>query len=110
MKIKQPVDDDFPNEHVFVASTNSLWFTTMANYLVTRKLPQHLSPSENKRIIKLNAFYSWIGGDLFRTGPELVIRRCVFEDELFDILRAFHDKPCGGHFIDNRKSYKVLHS
>ena len=27
-----------------------------------------------------------------------------------DILHAFHDGPCGGHFSDKRTTYKVLHS
>ena len=26
------------------------------------------------------------------------------------ILHACHDGPCGGHFFDKRKAYKVLHS
>jgi hypothetical protein len=29
---------------------------------------------------------------------------------MFDILRAFHDDPCGGNFVDKRTSYKVLRS
>ena len=29
---------------------------------------------------------------------------------MIDILHAFHDGPCGGHFSDKRTTYKVLHS
>jgi len=36
------------------------------------------------------------------------IRRCVREDEIFDILKACHDGPCGGHFADRRTGHKVL--
>jgi len=36
------------------------------------------------------------------------IRRCVCEDEIFDILKACHDGPCGGHFADRRTSHKFL--
>jgi hypothetical protein len=105
-----PVDDEFPDEHLFVVSTNSPWFAYVANYLVTGKFPQHLSPSEKKRIIQHSASYSWVGGDLFQTGPDLIIRRCVHEDEVFDILKYCHDEPCGGNFVDKRTTYKVLHS
>jgi hypothetical protein len=104
-----PVDDSFPDEHLFVVSTNILWFADIANYLATGKLPQHLSPRERQQIVKNNATYSWIGGDLFRTGPDMIIRRCVREDETYDILKACHDSPCGGHFTDKRTAYKVLH-
>jgi hypothetical protein len=37
-----------------------------------------------------------------------MIRKCVREDEILDILRACHDEPCGGHFADKRTAYKVL--
>jgi hypothetical protein len=72
-----PVDDSFPDEHLFVVSTNILWFADIANYLATGKFPQHLSPREKQQIVKNSATYSWIGGDLFRTGPDMIIRRCV---------------------------------
>ena len=29
---------------------------------------------------------------------------------MFDILKASHDEPCGGHFVDKRTTYKVLNS
>lgn len=43
-----------------------------------------------------------LGGDLFRTGLGLIIRRCVREDEVFDILKACHEEPCRGHFADKK--------
>lgn len=36
------------------------------------------------------------------------IRRCVREDEIFEILKSCHDQPCGGHFADRRTGHKVL--
>jgi len=59
--------DDFPNEHLFALVVISPWFVDLANYLITWKLPQHLSPREKQKNIKLSANYSWIEGDLFRT-------------------------------------------
>ena len=37
-----------------------------------------------------------------------MIGKCVREDEIFDILKEFHDEPCGDHFSDKQTSYKVL--
>ena len=62
-----PIDDSFPDEHLFDVSTNILWFADIANYLATGKLPQHLSPREKQQIVKNNATYSWIAGYLFHT-------------------------------------------
>eukprot|EP00253_Pinus_taeda_P026991 PITA_26991 len=41
-------------------------------------------------------------------GADMHIRRCVREDEIFDILKSCHDGPCGGHFPDRRTGHKVL--
>ena len=72
-----PVNDDFPDEHLSFLATKPPWYADLANYLTTRKLPQHLSSREKQRIVKISANYSWIEGDLFCTGPYLIIRRCV---------------------------------
>ena len=72
------------------------------------KLPTHLSKREKWKIIQQSARYCWIDGHLFYIGPDLEIRRCVKEDEVFHILKACHDEPCGGHFPDKRIGHKVL--
>jgi hypothetical protein len=104
------VFDEFLDEHLFALATHTPWFANIANYLAIGELPQHLSSREKQRIIRLSATYSWMGGDLYKTGPDLIIRQCVREDERHDILKASHDGPCGGHFSDKRTSYKILHS
>ena len=81
----------------------------LANYLSSGKLPSYFSPKKKRQVIKQSARYSWIIGDLFYTGNDLIIRRCIREDEILDILKACHDEPCGGHFADKRTTYKVFH-
>jgi hypothetical protein len=41
-----PVEDKFPDENLFTISTFTLWYADVANYLVTEKMPQKLSPRE----------------------------------------------------------------
>jgi hypothetical protein len=41
-----PVEDNFPDEKLFVISTFTPWYADVANYLVTGKMPQKLSPKE----------------------------------------------------------------
>jgi hypothetical protein len=104
------IDDSFPDENIFSLSVNTPWFVDMDNYLATRKLQSHLSPHEKRRIVTQSDNYSWVGHELFRTGPDLIIHRCVREDEIPKILRSCHEGPCGGHFSNKRTTYKVLHS
>eukprot|EP00253_Pinus_taeda_P017045 PITA_17045 len=103
-----PVDDSFPDEYRFAVSAHSPWYADIANYLVAGKLPSHLSHREKRKIIQQSARYSWISGCLFHTGIDQEIQRCVGEDEIYDILKACHDDPCGGHFADKRIAHKVF--
>eukprot|EP00253_Pinus_taeda_P020193 PITA_20193 len=40
--------------------------------------------------------------------PDQILRRCVREEEVFDILLTCHDEPCGGHFVAKRTAFKIL--
>ena len=99
-KEPQLVDDAFLDEHLFAISTNVPWFANVANYLVVGKLPRHMKSKEKKRIVQQSSIFSWIDGYFFYTGPYLVIRRCVRDDEIYPILRTSHDGPCGVNFAD----------
>jgi len=102
------VEAQFPDEHLFAVIVKTPWCVDVANYLAVGKLPKHLTPSERKLIVKRNTRFSWIRGYLFHTEADMHIRRCVKEDEIFDILKACHDGPCGGHFADCRTGHKFL--
>lgn len=102
------VEHQFPDEHLFAVAVQTPWYADVANYLVVGKLPKHLTPNERKQIVQKSTRFSWIGGYLFDTGADMHIRRCVQEDEIFDILKASHYGPCGGHFAEHRTEHKVL--
>jgi hypothetical protein len=53
-----PIDDSFPDEHIFSLSVNIPWFADMENYLDTRKLAPHLSPHKKRKIITQSDNYS----------------------------------------------------
>jgi hypothetical protein len=76
--------------------------------LVAGKVPPHLSPRERRNIIQKSDRYSWIGGYLFYIGLDQEIRRCVRDDEFYDLLKDCHDGPYGGHFVDKRTGHKIL--
>lgn len=102
------VDDQMPDEHLFAISVLSPWFADIANYLVSAQFPLHLSSKEKSKIVRKSAPFTWIEGNLFKLGPNQILRRCVREEEVFDILLTCHDGPCGGHFAVKRTSFKIL--
>ena len=77
-------------------STNTQWFSYIEIYLASGKLPPNMSAREKRMIIQLSANYSLTDGDLFRTCLDLIIRICVREDEMHNILKSCHYGPCGG--------------
>eukprot|EP00253_Pinus_taeda_P017976 PITA_17976 len=79
-----------------------------ANYLVSAQFPPYLSSKEKRKIVRKSAPFTWIGGNLFKLGPDQILRRCVREEEVFDILLTYHDGPCGGHFAAKRTAFKIL--
>jgi len=38
----------------------------------------------------------------------MIIRRCIREDEIIDILTSCHDQPFSGHFGAKRTTHKIL--
>jgi hypothetical protein len=105
-----PVEDNFVDENLFAISTFTLWYVDVANYLLIGNMPQKLSPREKHKVVQLSANYMWHDDCLYKIGLDLVIKRCVREDKIYDIFQSCHDGPCGGHFADKRSTYKVLQS
>jgi len=75
---------------------------------VFAQFPPNLSSKEKSKIVRKSTPFTWIGGNLFKLGLDQIMRRCVREEEVFDILLTYHDGPCGGHFVAKRTTFKVL--
>lgn len=102
------VDDQLPDEHLFDISVLSPWFSDIEKYLVAAIFPPNMSSREKRRISMKNDPFTWIGGNLFKLGTDQILRICVKEEEFFDILSAYHDRPCGVHFDAKRTNFKAL--
>ena len=102
------VDDQMPDEHLFAISILSPRFADIANYLVSAQFPPHLSSKEKINIVRKSAPFTWIRGNIFKLGLDQILRRCVREEEFFDILLTCHDRPCGGHFAVKMVAFKIL--
>jgi len=102
------VDDQLLDEQLFVISILSPWFYDIANYLVSSQFPPNLSSQEKSKIVRKSTPLTWIEGNLFKLGPDQILRRCAREEKVFDTLLTCHNGHCGGHFVAKRKTFKVL--
>ena len=103
-----PIEDTFPNEHLFHITTHIPWYADIANYLATSRLPPQFSYKEKRKLAEKSFQYSWIDENLFYVGPNEVMRMCVRGDEIYDILHVFHDEPCEFQFSGKIIALKIL--
>ena len=78
------------------------WFADYVNYLACKVLPPDWSSQQKKKS------YLWDDPLLFKRGADQVIRRCVPDEEIPNILHHCHSSSYGGHFDAQRTVAKVL--
>ncbi|XP_051136692.1 uncharacterized protein LOC127255263 [Andrographis paniculata] len=98
--ISPGINEQFPDEKLFLVQTKEPWFVDLANFLTTGQFPAHTIQREKKRLLSLTKDYFWDEPFLFNIGADGIIRRCVAKSEIPLILNEFHGSHVGGHFAD----------
>ncbi|GJY82989.1 reverse transcriptase domain-containing protein [Tanacetum coccineum] len=81
----------------FRGDSSTPWFADIANYHAGNFIVKGMSSQQKKKFFKDVKHYFWEDPYLFRICADQMIRRCVFGQEVVDILMAFHNGPTGGH-------------
>ncbi|XP_057739976.1 uncharacterized protein LOC130957099 [Arachis stenosperma] len=105
----QPVNESFPDEHILQIQ-QAPWFADIANYKVGRKISQGFTKQQVKKLLDEARKFLWNEPLLFRRCPDGVIRRCIPENEMKDILWHCHGSAYDGHFGLERPAAKVIQS
>ncbi|XP_057734253.1 uncharacterized protein LOC130949596 [Arachis stenosperma] len=82
----------------------------IANYKVGRKIPQEFTKQQVKKLLNEAKKFLWDKPFLFKRCLDGMIRKCVPENEMKDILWHCHGSAYGGHFGPERTTAKVLQS
>jgi hypothetical protein len=107
-RLDEPIDNSFTYENLIVVSVITPWFAKIANYLVSGRLPQHFSHREHCALFQKIGPFTCIKGYLFKLGPDQILRRCVRENEVYEILKEYHDERCKVHFFGTRNAKNIL--
>nr|GEV33647.1 reverse transcriptase domain-containing protein [Tanacetum cinerariifolium] len=78
------------------------------DFAIGAVLGQRMSSQQKKKFFKYIKHYFWDDPYLFRICADQIIRRCVHGQEAFDILKACHEGPTGGHHDANLVARKVI--
>nr|GEW92138.1 reverse transcriptase domain-containing protein [Tanacetum cinerariifolium] len=103
------INENFPLETLGSLTTHSAaWFADIANFHAGNFIKKGLTSQQKKKFFKDVKHYFWDDSYLFRICADQIIRRCVHGQEAFDILKACHEGPFGGHHGANLTAKKVF--
>ncbi|GJW22514.1 reverse transcriptase domain-containing protein [Tanacetum coccineum] len=107
------INEAFPLEtlgSVALQDQSTPWFADFANYHAGKFVIKGMTSQQKNKFFKDVKHYFWDDPFLFKICADQVIRRCVSGQEAFDILKACHSGPTGGHYGANYTAKKVFDS
>ena len=107
---KITLTENFPNEQLFKVSFQLQWYADIVNYLACGVVPSEFSYQQKRKLRTDSRYYIWDDPLLFKRGADMIIRRCVPENEQRKIMNECHASPYGGHFPGERTAHKILQS
>nr|GEV22615.1 reverse transcriptase domain-containing protein [Tanacetum cinerariifolium] len=103
------INENFPLETLCkISSRSTPWFADFANFHARNFIVKGKSSQQKKKFFKEVKHYFWDDPYLFRICVDQIIRRSVHGQEAYDILKACHEGPTGGHHGANFTVKKVL--
>ncbi|KAH9681943.1 hypothetical protein KPL71_027149 [Citrus sinensis] len=72
------------------------------------KLPEQWTKQDNAKFFAEIKNFFWDDPYLFKYCADQIVRRCVPENEIQNILSFCHEQACGGHFSAKKTATKVL--
>ncbi|GJY34141.1 reverse transcriptase domain-containing protein [Tanacetum coccineum] len=110
---EEEITDEFLDEHLMILkaelNSNEPWYADYVNYIVGKIVPPNWTPKKRRRFFSQVKNYFWDKPYAFKLCSDNVMRRCVAENEIFEILAHCHSGPTGGHHsasITGRKVYE----
>nr|GEY11560.1 reverse transcriptase domain-containing protein [Tanacetum cinerariifolium] len=90
------INENFPLETLGKISSGSTpWFADFANFHEGNFIVNGMSSQQKKNLFKDIKHYFWDNPYLFRICVDQIIRWCVHGQEVYDILKACHERPPG---------------
>nr|GEV72259.1 reverse transcriptase domain-containing protein [Tanacetum cinerariifolium] len=103
------INENFPLKTLGkISSASTPWFADFANIHARNFIVKGMSSQQKKKLFKDVKHYFWDDPYLFWICANQIIRRCVHSQEAYDILRACHEGPTGGHHGANFTAKKVF--
>ena len=107
--IEVPINESFPDEQLFALLTSSTpWYADIVNFKACDIIPPKFNYQQKKKFLHDAKYYFWEDPYLYKYCPDQLIRKCVPDDEIKNILKHCHSLEYGGYFGPNKITAKVL--
>jgi hypothetical protein len=83
-------------------------FTEIVQFLSTGMAPSNYTIIQKKKLVVRIVYFSLIAGQLYKMGPNEILRRCVMEEERPLILVEAHEGIVGGHYVGKSTTQNIL--
>jgi hypothetical protein len=83
-------------------------FAEIVQFLSTGMAPSEYTITQKKQLVVCTTYFSLIVVQLYKMGPDEILRRCVMEEKIPLILEESHEGIVGGHYIEKETTQKVL--
>jgi hypothetical protein len=83
-------------------------FADIVQFLSTGMAPSEYTIPQKKQLVVCVADFSLIVSQLYKLGPDEILRRCLMEIERPLILPEAHEGIAGGHYTGRETAQKVL--
>ena len=102
------IDDKFIDDNLFLVTSSPDWYACIMEFLTTQRLPVEWTKEDRTKVKVNSRHFAVISNRLFRRGADGILRRCVSEAEVPDILTSCHDSVYGGHFSGQLTCQKIM--
>jgi hypothetical protein len=92
------LEDTLPDEKLLSIRKVDDHFTEIVQFLSTVMAPHEYKIIKKKKLVVCATYFSLIARQLYKMGPDEILRRCVMEVERPLIMVEAHEGITGGHY------------
>ncbi|GKC29942.1 hypothetical protein Tco_1037236 [Tanacetum coccineum] len=109
---KEAIRDSFPNKHLMAVQIKKpekdLWYAYYANFLVSKVMHRDMTYHLRKKLFSDLKYHTGMDLTFFKSCPDELLRSCVFDKELQEILEHFHMGSARGYYGADITARKVF--
>ena len=102
------LEDNLPNAQLFSIQIADDYFRDIIEFLMTGTALEEFTMQQKKQLVVKAVDFTLITGQLYKLGPDEILRRYILDSERSMILVEAHAGIVGGHYSGNPIVQKVL--